>query len=118
MKYIIIPIVLILILIGGYVAIMKTNTTTTSPQKQIDTNSAKSYTLADIASHNSKSSCWTSINGNVYDLTQWIDNHPGGAENILGICGIDGTSAFTNQHGGQQKPENQLSTFLIGTLKS
>ncbi|MFZ3019944.1 MAG: cytochrome b5-like heme/steroid binding domain-containing protein [Minisyncoccia bacterium] len=77
---------------------------------------SKIYTLAQISAHKSESSCWTAINGNVYDLTQWINEHPGGQENILVICGIDGSSAFNNQHGGQRRPENILNRFLIGTL--
>ena len=74
------------------------------------------YTLADVAKHNSASSCWSAINGNVYDLTSWIDQHPGGPEAILSICGIDGSSAFNDQHGGERRPANELAGFLIGPL--
>src|SRR6185503_18872617 len=63
----------------------------------------KSYTLATVATHNSQSSCWTTISGKVYDLTTWIGQHPGGEQAIISICGKDGTSAFLGQHGGQQK---------------
>lgn len=75
------------------------------------------YTLADVAQHNSASSCWTAINGNVYDVTNWINQHPGGPQRILNLCGTDGSSAFNNQHGGQARPESELATFLIGKLQ-
>lgn len=78
---------------------------------------AATYSLADIAKHKDQSSCWTAINGGVYDLTDWISKHPGGERGILSICGIDGSSAFNNQHGGQGRPEQILASYKIGALK-
>ena len=77
----------------------------------------KTYTMEEVAKHNSKESCWTVIRGDVYDLTNWIDKHPGGADKILKICGKDGTDLFVKQHGGKEKPEKVLESFKIGTLK-
>jgi cytochrome b involved in lipid metabolism len=77
----------------------------------------KTYTMEEVAKHNSKESCWTVIRGEVYDLTNWIDKHPGGADKILKICGKDGTDLFVRQHGGKEKPERILEDFEIGTLK-
>jgi cytochrome b involved in lipid metabolism len=75
-----------------------------------------SYTLADVAKHKSSSSCWTAINGNVYDVTTWINQHPGGPQAILSLCGTDGSSAFNGQHGTQRRPNTELASFLIGSL--
>lgn len=81
------------------------------------TNAAVSgYTLAQVAAHNGASSCWSAINGGVYDLTAWINQHPGGPQAILAICGKDGSAAFNNQHGGQRRPANELAGFKIGDL--
>ena len=77
---------------------------------------ATSFTLADVATHGNASSCWSAINGKVYNLTSWINQHPGGPERILSICGTDGSSAFNAQHGGQSNPANELANFYIGTL--
>jgi cytochrome b involved in lipid metabolism len=77
----------------------------------------KTYAMEEVAKHNSKESCWTVIRGEVYDLTNWIDKHPGGADKILKICGKDGTDLFIKQHGGKEKPEKVLESFKIGTLK-
>lgn len=79
---------------------------------------AQSYTVAQVAQHNSSTSCWSAINGRVYDLTAWINKHPGGPEHILSICGSDGSSAFNAQHGSQSRPEKILQTFYIGDLAS
>jgi cytochrome b involved in lipid metabolism len=76
-----------------------------------------SYSMDDLKMHNSKESCWSAIRGKVYDLTNWVDRHPGGQEKILKICGKDGTELFVKQHGGKDKPENALKNFEIGVLK-
>lgn len=85
---------------------------TTSKQ----TSSPSGYTLAEIAAHATAASCWSAINGTVYDLTSWISQHPGGEGAILSICGKDGSAAFNNQHGGQSRPEKILATYKIGLL--
>lgn len=77
---------------------------------------ASKYTMASVATHNSASSCWTVVSGNVYDVTSWIAKHPGGKRAILSMCGIDATAAFTDQHGGQRRPEQELATFLLAPL--
>lgn len=78
--------------------------------------SSKTYSLADVSSHKDATSCWTAIDSKVYDLTEWINQHPGGSEKILQICGIDGSSAFNNQHGGESRPANELESYYIGDL--
>lgn len=92
------------------------NVGTTTTGTTGTTSGAKTFTMADVAAHNSQSSCYTTINGSVYDVTSWINQHPGGAEAILSLCGKDGTAAFTQQHGGQRRPEAELATFKIGVL--
>lgn len=97
---------------GGAPTNTNTATTPTTPA----TPAAKSYTLAQVAIHKNSSSCWTAINGNVYDLTSFINQHPGGVAKIVPLCGIDGTATFTAQHGGQGNPETQLASLKIGVL--
>ena len=87
-----------------------------SPTPSAQAGGTKSYTLADVAQHPNETSCWSAINGSVYDLTSWIRQHPGGADKILSICGKDGTAAFVDQHDSKQREQDILKTFLIGTL--
>lgn len=94
-----------------------TGTITQTPPATKPTNTSKSYTTGDVATHNNQSSCWTMVNGNVYDVTSYINSHPGGQSAVESICGIDGSGAFNNQHGGASKPEKVLQSFLIGPLK-
>ncbi len=77
---------------------------------------AKTYTMAKVAQHNSAVSCWAAINGNVYDLTNWIGQHPGGPQRILNLCGTDATAAFNAQHGGQARPAQELAQFFLAPL--
>lgn len=79
----------------------------------------ETYTIEEIATHNNAESCWSAIEGGVYDLTEWINKHPGGPQAILGnLCGKDGTAAFEQMHGNHptQKPQTVLATFQIGAL--
>ena len=78
--------------------------------------SSAGVTMAEIAQHNSPTDCWSAVNGNAYDLTSWIAAHPGGQSVILGMCGTDASAAFTAQHGGQRKPEQELANFVIGPV--
>lgn len=84
---------------------------------QTPPSSAKEYTLADIAKHNTPADCWAAINGSVYNFTAWISSHPGGAAAIIGMCGKDGSVAFNAQYGGQPQPASALASFKIGELK-
>ncbi len=93
----------------------KTSTKTSSTSPAPSTKSG-SYTMAQVKEANLKTKCWTVVNGNVYDLTSYISKHPGGAAQISSICGKDGTTAFTNQHGGKSKPEQTLTSLKIGVL--
>ena len=78
---------------------------------------ATGLTMAQVTQHNSRSSCWAAINGNVYDLTSWIPNHPGGEAAILQLCGTDGSAKFNGQHGSDPRAKSVLAGFKIGTLQ-
>ncbi len=88
-----------------------------APSVQENPNAVKSYTMAEVATHNSASSCWTVVSGKVYDVTSFTSRHPGGAEKIEALCGKDGTSQFMDQHSGDSRPERTLANLSIGVLK-
>ena len=85
-----------------------------SPTPEVTTQSA--YTMAKVKENNSAASCWSVISGNVYNLTQWINQHPGGPSAIASLCGVDGTASFNAQHRGEGKPTQRLSGYLLGAL--
>lgn len=128
----VIGIVAVGVLVVGGIAILSSKPKTTSPAPVVinnepapvvikDTpkpvvNTPTTYSLTDLAKHNSEASCWTAIGGEVYDLTAWIKQHPGGDRAILSICGADGTRAFTGQHGNNRQANGVLTQFKIGGL--
>ncbi len=89
-----------------------------SPSSSASASTQQSYTLAQVQQHNTASDCWAAINGGVYNLTDWISQHPGGPERITPLCGTDASAAFNGQHSGQSKPESTLTQFYIGELAS
>jgi hypothetical protein len=74
------------------------------------------YTMTQVRANNSARSCWTVIDGYVYNLTNWINSHPGGSGAILFLCGTDGTSAFKAQHENQARPAIRLDGYKLGPL--
>lgn len=47
-----------------------------------------------VASHNTKTNCWTVYNGSVYNLTSYFGMHPGGDSKLQNACGKDMTSIW------------------------
>ena len=73
-------------------------------------------TLDLVAQRNTPESCWSVVDGSVYDLTGWIAQHPGGSSFIIGMCGRDATADFNAQHGGQGRPASYLADYRLGEL--
>ena len=55
-------------------------------------------TMNELEKHNSEEDCWIAINGKVYDLTDFAEEHPAGPESIIQLAGQDGTEAFEAVH--------------------
>ena len=89
-----------------------TNTTNTS------SNTNQTFTLVEVQKHNQAGDCWMVIDKQVYDVTPYVDLHPGGPSIVQG-CGKDATSLFNSQpkHAGS-KIQNTLNQYLKGPLKS
>jgi len=93
------------------------STPTQTPSKSATpTASNPGYTLAQVKANNSRQSCWTIIDNYVYDLTRWINSHPGGASAILSLCGVDGSASFNAQHENQSKPAVRLDSYKLGPI--
>jgi L-lactate dehydrogenase (cytochrome) len=52
----------------------------------------------ELTQHASRQSCWIAIHGTVWDVTSFVDKHPGGASLILSQSGKDATSAYEDFH--------------------
>ncbi len=52
----------------------------------------------ELSKHNNEASCWIAINGVVYDFTDFVSQHPGGANILLQNAGKDATAIFRLYH--------------------
>jgi hypothetical protein len=75
------------------------------------------YTMAQVKANNSAKSCWAVVDDYVYDLTKWINSHPGGPGAIVSLCGTDATTSFKAQHQNQAKPAVRLDSYKLGPLQ-
>lgn len=55
-------------------------------------------TVAEVARHKSVADCWTIFHGRVYDVTPYIDFHPGGKRQLMQGAGKDSTALFNKVH--------------------
>ena len=88
------------------------------PMEQAQTQTS---TLSEIAKHDNQDDCWLLIDGKVYDVTDFVGNHPGG-EAILEGCGIDSTELYETRPMGSGTPHSDsaregLENFYIGDLE-
>lgn len=84
-----------------------------------DSSSAGTDTIAlsEVSNHKSADDCWMAVDGKVYDVTDFIANHPGGNVITQG-CGKDASRLFDSEHGPHvEEARAQLPPFEIGTLE-
>ncbi|KAL3367744.1 hypothetical protein AABB24_008881 [Solanum stoloniferum] len=75
----------------------------------------KLVTMEEAAEHNTKDDCWVVIDGKVYDVSSYLDEHPGGDDVLLGVTGQDATDEF--EDAGHSKSARELmEKFFIGEL--
>ncbi|KAL9188171.1 hypothetical protein ACHAXT_006549 [Thalassiosira profunda] len=56
------------------------------------------FSMEEVGQHNTEEDCWIAIDGKVYDLTDFAEEHPAGPESIIELAGQDGTEAFEAVH--------------------
>ncbi|XP_041846182.1 cytochrome b5 isoform X2 [Melanotaenia boesemani] len=75
----------------------------------------KYYTLEDIRVHNLSSDTWLIIHDKVYDVTSFLEEHPGGEEVLLEQGGADATESFEDV-GHSTDAREMLQQYYIGEL--
>ncbi|CAH3133793.1 unnamed protein product [Porites lobata] len=81
----------------------------------MDEAETKKYTLEEVKKHNQAGSSWLVIDNKVYDVTKFLDEHPGGEEVLLEQAGGDATESFEDV-GHSSDARELLLTYLIGEL--
>ncbi|EDL75182.1 cytochrome b-5, isoform CRA_e [Rattus norvegicus] len=75
----------------------------------------KYYTLEEIQKHKDSKSTWVILHHKVYDLTKFLEEHPGGEEVLREQAGGDATENFEDV--GHSTDARELSkTYIIGEL--
>ncbi|KZO98138.1 putative cytochrome b5 [Calocera viscosa TUFC12733] len=75
----------------------------------------KVITIDELKEHSSKDSLYILIHGKVYDVTKFLDEHPGGDEVILAEKGTDATEAFEDV-GHSDEARALLPDMLVGSF--
>lgn len=74
------------------------------------------YSMEEVAKHNSKEDLWVVVKGIILDLTNWVDEHPGGANALYNFMGRDATEEFAMLHDDEVIPKYAAQT-VIGRVK-
>ena len=72
--------------------------------------------MALVVSHNRPSDAWTAIDGRVYNITKFLEYHPGGGV-IMECIGKDGTQLFHAHSTHTEKAHKILEKFYIGDVE-
>ncbi|XP_060209848.1 cytochrome B5-like protein [Lycium barbarum] len=75
----------------------------------------KSYSKAEVALHNNRTDCWIIIKDKVFDVTSYVEEHPGG-DAILAHAGDDSTEGFYGPQHATRVFE-MIDDFCIGDLE-
>ena len=99
---------------------LTTSTTTTATAPVTTTavtpivSNEKEYTWDEIQEHNKDDDVWIVVNNNVYEVTKYLDQHPGGAASITMNAGEDTSEDFTAVHSA--KAWKDLEQYKIGIV--
>ncbi|PFH59793.1 hypothetical protein XA68_11872 [Ophiocordyceps unilateralis] len=72
--------------------------------------------VAEVAKHNTRDSCWVILYDNVYDVTDFLSSHPGGANIILKLAGRDATEDYDPVHPPGTLEENLKAEARLGRV--
>uniref|UniRef100_A0A673H0B2 Cytochrome b5 n=1 Tax=Sinocyclocheilus rhinocerous TaxID=307959 RepID=A0A673H0B2_9TELE len=82
---------------------------------ETDGKGVKYYRLSEVEERNSFKSTWIIIHNKVYDVTQFLEEHPGGEEVLREQAGGDATESFEDV-GHSSDAREMASSMVIGEL--
>ena len=77
---------------------------------------SKLFKRSEVAVHNREDDCWIIIENSVYDVTGFVDQHPGSFVPIVEHAGKDATKAFVGKPHSKKAFEQLLPTFKVGSV--
>ena len=76
---------------------------------------SKQFSIEEVSNHKTKESMWIVMNNKVYDITNFLEEHPGGDDVLLEKGGMDATQAF-DDIGHSKEAIEQVNNYYIGDL--
>ncbi|KFK26373.1 hypothetical protein AALP_AA8G240100 [Arabis alpina] len=76
---------------------------------------AKIFTLSEVSEHNQADDCWIIINGKVYNVTKFLEDHPGGDDVLLSSTGKDATDDFEDV-GHSESAREMMEQYYVGEI--
>ena len=86
-----------------------------TPRALSDKGALPTFRMAEVATHCTKADCWVVLDGRAYDVTRFIDAHPGGVGPIVNMAGKDATDVFDNYHAARVY-KLMLPQYLVGEV--
>ncbi|GAA0174980.1 oxidoreductase [Lithospermum erythrorhizon] len=77
----------------------------------------KVFTFQEVVDHNKKHDCWLVISGKVYDVTSFLDDHPGGDDVMINATGKDATDDFEDV-GHSNDAREEMKKYCIGEVET
>ncbi|GAB1202853.1 hypothetical protein APSETT445_001476 [Aspergillus pseudonomiae] len=74
-----------------------------------------SFTLEQVQKHCKPDDVWIVLHNRVYDVTKYLEDHPGGSAILVEVAGTDATEAF-EEVGHSDEAREQLEPFYVGDL--
>lgn len=71
--------------------------------------------MQEASQHSTKDDCWVVIDGKVYDVTAYLDEHPGGDDVLLTATGKDAKEEFEDA-GHSKDARDLMEEFCVGEL--
>ncbi|KAL2550823.1 Cytochrome [Forsythia ovata] len=75
----------------------------------------KFHTFEEVSKHRNIKDCWLVIDGKVYDVSVFMDDHPGGDEVLLSSSGKDATADFEDI-GHSDHAKELMNKYCIGSI--
>ncbi|XP_042507042.1 cytochrome b5-like [Macadamia integrifolia] len=79
--------------------------------------SSKRFSLSQVSSHTSAKDCWVIIHGKVYDVSKFLEEHPGGEEVLLQSAAKGDATEDFDEVGHTTAATAMMTCYYLGDLK-